>query len=338
MVLPPRCLQIPQRLKDELKFLFLAKHALGNGQPHHEDGTHATYHREMLDTLRGIGLTVIPAGSFDALYAPPSFDFLITLYNRAGFRGSEAFGPLLAEMHGLPYLGGSPMVRAISDDKHFMKRVARGLGVLTPDWQYFPIGCVGRSPPAFDWQALIVKPNASSASWGIEVVTRWDDAQRHVQFLHQQGHDVIVEAYIDGDDLAAPVVGSISPWYLPVIRYRGDDGPIRTYAQKRDLVPSQTEHEMLTDAALANQVQQASEVIVNELWPFDHGRLEFRCERGTGRLMFIEVNLNCNLWSRKTISSVARQIGVSHSELIETILCHSLQRQGFAALAAEMAA
>ncbi len=42
----------------------------------------------------------------------------------------------------------------------------------------------------------------------------------------------------------------------------------------------------------------------------------------------MEVNLSCNLWSKKTISRSARSLGYSHAQLVECILAHSLERQG----------
>jgi len=45
-------------------------------------------------------------------------------------------------------------------------------------------------------------------------------------------------------------------------------------------------------------------------------------------VQFMEVNLSCNLWSKKTISRSAASIGVDHQTLVETIIGHSLERQG----------
>ena len=47
---------IPAADKDRLRVLFLAKHATAGGQLHGEDGNHAVYHHEVLDTLRAIGV------------------------------------------------------------------------------------------------------------------------------------------------------------------------------------------------------------------------------------------------------------------------------------------
>jgi D-alanine-D-alanine ligase len=57
----PNVLRLSSDEKARLRILFLAKHALGGGRLDSVDGSHALYHHEMLETLRTIGLTVIPA-------------------------------------------------------------------------------------------------------------------------------------------------------------------------------------------------------------------------------------------------------------------------------------
>lgn len=321
-----RQLSIPQSVKDNCQFLFLAKHALSDGNPDPEDGTHATYHRELLDTLQEIGLKVRSANSFEVLFSGTDADFVISFLNRAGFHNSEMLAPLLSLYHNMPFLGGSPIVRGVSDDKHLMKRIAQALGVHTPRWQYLPRGGLAREPDAFEAESYIVKPNASSASWGIEVTATWQEAMEHARRLHAGGHDAIVESRIKGFDLAVPVIGAVSPWFLPVVRYQFD-GSFRNYEQKRNLVESREGHSILEPSPLTREVLHLAQLLLEELWPFDHGRFEFRVDARSGRIYFIEVNLNCNLSSWKTIALAARHEGLTHRELVETIICHSLHRQ-----------
>lgn len=326
----PKVLQIPQVYKDTLRFLFLAKHALSHGLPDPEDGNHAVYHHDILQKLRRIGLRVTPANTFEALYGKPDFNFLITLFNRAGFRNSEMFAPLFGEYHRIPYLGGSPIVRGVSDDKHVTKRIVQALAIDTPPWKYYPIGGLDNSAPGFEYDSLIVKPNASSGSWGVRQVSGWAEAARHVAELQGQGHDVIVEPCIGGTDFAVPVIGSGDPWVLPIIRYQYAEGNMRTYEQKRGLLHSHTPTECvaLRDKHLEQRFYPLCRRIINEFWPFDHARIEFRVDNRTGKANFIEINLNCNLAADKAIAVSAASLGVSHEELIETVICHSLLRQG----------
>lgn len=43
---------------------------------------------------------------------------------------------------------------------------------------------------------------------------------------------------------------------------------------------------------------------------------------------FIEINLNCNLWSEKVMAKAAAEVGFSHGQLLETILAESYTRNG----------
>jgi D-alanine-D-alanine ligase len=316
--------------KDRLVILFLAKHALSGGVPDAQDGTHAVYHHELLETLRMAGLFVSAANGYDRIWERPDADFVVPLLNRGGFLNSEMLAPLILTRHGLPFLGAAPILRGLSDDKHLMKSTARLRGVKVTDWAIVRRGQGPIEAPAFAWERLVVKPNASSASWGVKVLDKWSDAKAHAQSLLASGHDVILEPYAPLIDIALPVVGAVGPWLLPPMGYFPEiPGMPRSYAEKRGLVETGEDPlEIIDDPALAERLNQAVRALLPELWPFDYGRFEFRYDPATDDICFMEVNLSCNLWSKKTISRSARTLGVGHARLVETILAHSLLRQG----------
>jgi D-alanine-D-alanine ligase len=315
--------------KDRLVILFLAKHALSGGVPHPQDGTHAVYHHEMLTTLRTAGLFVAAADSYESLWERPQADFVVPLLNRGGFLNSEMLAPLLLTRHGLPFLGAAPILRGLSDDKHLMKTAARLRGVPVTDWAIVRRGQGPVEAPAFAWERLVVKPNASSASWGVRILDDWTEAKAHAEHILASGHDVILEPYAPLIDIAVPVVGADGPWLLPAMAYRPEmPGLPRSYEEKRGLVETGDDPlEPVDDAELAGRLHAATRLLLPELWPFDYGRFEYRYDPATGDLRFMEVNLSCNLWSKKTISRSARTLGINHARLVETILAHSLMRQ-----------
>ncbi|MNC94786.1 hypothetical protein D3C83_117350 [compost metagenome] len=51
----------------------------------------------------------------------------------------------------------------------------------------------------------------------------------------------------------------------------------------------------------------------------------------SGEVSFLEVNLNCNLWSEKVFGRSAVLAGMTQEQLIETILADSLRRNGLMA-------
>jgi D-alanine-D-alanine ligase len=325
---PIRKLAIPARYRDTLKLLFIAKHALGDGSRDSIDGDHAVYHREVRDVLEAMGLNVAAANSPEILFTKPDVDFVFSLLNRGGYLNSELMMPLLCTRLGIPYLGASPIVRGLSDDKHLMKMAARARGVPTADSAIFrrfaPID------PISAWSAdrYVVKPNASSASWGVSVEADWTSVKNAVAALHGEGHDALVEPFLSGIDVELPVIGGRKAQFLPLMRFDHDTEVLRTYAEKRGFEASEAKLVQETDVAVIASVQDLTARLLPELWPFDYARFEFRLNPATGEIHFLEVNLQCNIWSQRVIGRSAAIAGWTYPELLETILAGSMARQG----------
>lgn len=323
--------KIPEADKARLKVLFLAKHALAGGKNHHEDGNHAVYHHEVLQTLRNVGLNVSPDNDFTALFDHAGYDFAFSLLNRAGYPMSEMLGPLLAKRIGLPCLGASPILRGLGDDKHLMKTVAAARGVPVAPWIIARVGGMEPREPDFAYERLVVKPNASSASWGISMPSTWSQAREDIAKLHAEGQDVIVERYEGSYDVVVPVLGGDEPILLSTMRFEmpDDEGNFRSYEEKRGLGDEVKEKLVaMRKPAMTRKIREQVRAMLPELWPFDYGRFEFRYTPESGELVFMEVNLSCNLWSKKTVSGAARLAGLTHEELIEHITAVSMERQG----------
>lgn len=322
---------LPLEAKRALRIMLIAKHAKGRGELHPEDGTHAVYHCEMRETLEDIGVNLVVADEYQVLFERPNVDFVFPLLNRAGFLNSEMLVPLLCNRLGLPYLGATPILRGLSDDKHLTKRAAVARGVSTAPWAIYRRGAPldeTRLPPG---DHFVIKPNASSASWGVGDAFDWNGVREAVERLQDEGHDVIVEPFIQGHDIEVSAITlDGEPFVLPTqIVEQINPAQLRTYQEKRNLTSGQAyEIRPLEEGVLRRVAEERARVMMREFMPFDYGRFEFRLDVATGQVQFLEVNLNCNLWSKKTISMAAQQMGWSHAQLIETILAESLDRQG----------
>lgn len=324
-------LVIDAETKERVKILFLAKNALWDGQGSAEDGNHATYHVEMRETLKGLGLNLQVTDNFDLLYSKPDVDFVFPLLNRAGFYNSEMLCPLLCERAGIPYLGASPILRGLSDDKHLAKRAAVAAGVPTAPWACFRRGAPIdlEKVPAGD--RYVIKPNNSSASWGVSDANDLPGVKECVEAIHALGHDAIVEPFIDGSDVEVPVVTMGDPVILPMMIFRqADPSHLRTYQEKRDLVDRSQKYSLdpFENEEMAARITEYTQKLWGEYRPFDYARFEFRVNEDTGEVTFLELNLNCNLWSEKVFGRAAALYGWTQSQLIETIVADSLRRYG----------
>lgn len=328
--------KLPGRLRDTQRLMFIAKHAKWTGGLHPDDGNHAVYHRETREILEGLGIPLLVADDYAALFERPEADFVFPLLNRGGFFNSEILLPLLCNRLGLPYVGASPIVRGLSDDKHLTKLEAAARGVPTAAWVLFRRGApvdVARCPPAARW---VIKPNNSSASWGIRDAHSRSEVAQAIAEVHALDHDALVEPFIDGSDVEVPVITiDGEPAMLPMMIFeQADPAHLRTYQEKRDLVDRSAKYslKLFDDAAMREQLLRYTRQIADVFRPFDYGRFEFRVDFATGEIRLLEVNLNCNLWSEKVFGRAAVVAGFSQADLIETIVAESMIRQlvGFA--------
>jgi D-alanine-D-alanine ligase len=323
---------IPAEAKERLRILFIAKNALWDGGLHPEDGNHAVYHRELRQTLEAIGLQLSVSQSYEALFEKPDVDFVFPMLNRGGFLNSEMLLPLLCTRHGIPYLGASPILRGLSDDKHLTKLETRARDVPTAPWAIYRRGgnvTAEGCPPA---DRYVIKPNASSASWGVRDATDWEGVRAAVAAIHEEGHDAIVEPFLVGSDVEVPVINvNGRPRIMPMMLFeQADPAHLRTYYEKRDLVDRSDKYRLVPfdDEAMVARIRDMTERLIDVFHPFDYGRFEFRVDVATGTIHFLEVNLNCNLWSEKVFGRSAALVGFNQKELIETILAESLMRHG----------
>ena len=311
--------------------MFLAKNALWDGSGSAQDGNHARYHVEMREVLKSLGLNLTITNNFDLLYSKPDVDFVFPLLNRAGFFNSEMLCPLLCERAGIPYLGASPILRGLSDDKHLAKRAARDAGVPTAPWAIFRRGApmdLSLVPPS---ERYVVKSNNSSASWGVRDAAGLDEVRGAVAEVHALGQDAIVEPFVDGSDVEVPVITLEEPHIMPMMIFRqADPSHLRTYEEKRDLVDRSQKYSLdpFTNDRFAATIADYTQRLWGEYRPFDYGRFEFRVNEETGEVIFLELNLNCNLWSEKVFGRSAVLQGWTQEQLIETIIASSLQRHG----------
>ncbi|HYZ48212.1 MAG TPA: phosphoribosylglycinamide synthetase, partial [Sphingomonas sp.] len=275
-------LTIPQEAKDRLRIMYIAKHAKWTGGLHPEDGNHALYHVEVRTILQQLGLDLVLADKYDALFENPGVDFVFPLLNRGGFLNSEMMLPLLCTRLGLPYLGATPILRGLSDDKHLSKLCAKARGIPTAPWKIFRRGAPVTEDGAPMAERMVIKPNASSASWGVMDAHDWAGVARAVAEIHDMGHDAIMEPFLNGSDVEVPVitVGGQSVVMPMMLFEQADPSHLRTYYEKRDLVERVQKYQLVDfeDAKLQPVIDDLTRKLIGEFFPFDYGRYEFRVD------------------------------------------------------------
>jgi D-alanine-D-alanine ligase len=264
---------------------------------------------------------------------PPDFVFNFAEGQGVG-RSREARVPALLEMLGIPYSGSDPLALAVTLDKDCAKRLVASAGVPVPLGIVVPAGeSLTREQLARCVFPAIVKPAWEGSSKGIRqrsVVDRADDLP---EMLTSLGRDyrqpILVEEYIEGDELTVGIVGNQPARLLGVMRVlprQAGERFIYSLDVKRDferLVRYECPANL--PAAVHERVQQAALAAYQVLGCRDLARVDFRLR--DGKAYFLEVNPLPGLNPQTSdLVILSRLAGWSHRQLVQAIFEAALNR------------
>src|SRR5258708_3419005 len=138
-------------------------------------------------------------------------------------RSREARVPAVLEMLGISYTGSDPLTLAVTLDKQCAKRLVRSAGVATPDWLIVD-GQIDDYRDRLMTLPLpvIVKPAFEGSSKGIHTANLIEDSNRLVETVEElveaYRQPVLVEEFIDGDELTVGIVGNEPRESLGIMR------------------------------------------------------------------------------------------------------------------------
>jgi D-alanine-D-alanine ligase len=312
------------------------------------------------DVLRGLGHDVQILGDgrelLERLLAePPDFVFNIAEGEGIG-RSREARAPAVLEMLGIPYSGSDPLTLAVTLDKDCAKRLVASAGIAVPrgrvmEGQRPGIGAqksevsgqksaVGGQRPEVRSQAalgltfpVIVKPAWEGSSKGIrshclvERVQQLGAVLESLQSDYQQ--PVLVEEYIQGDEITVGIVGNDSPHIIGMMRVlpsKPTEHFIYSVDVKRDFrreVRYESPPQLGRD--VIDSIAQSALEAYRVLGCRDVARVDFRVHEGVP--YFLEVNPLPGLNPDSSdLVILAGLCGWSYARLVKTIFESALNR------------
>jgi D-alanine-D-alanine ligase len=266
---------------------------------------------------------------------PP--DFVFNLAEGHGIsRSREARVPAVLDMLGIPYTGSDPLTLAVTLDKDCAKRLVHAAGVAVPGGFVVEDAVDPQSlilNPRFCFP-LIVKPAWEGSSKGIRhncLVNQTEDLTSAIAALQQDHHQpVLVEEFIDGDEITVGVIGNDPPQVLGIMRVTPRQPTPRfiySLEVKRDFL-RQVRYECPAQILPTSleAVRQAALTVYRVLGCQDVARIDFRLRDGIP--YFLEANPLPGL-NPETSDLViqARLCGWGYPKLIEAILQAATERQ-----------
>jgi D-alanine-D-alanine ligase len=253
---------------------------------------------------------------------------------RGNYRAREAQVPAVLEMLDIPYTGSDPQCLSICLDKPVTKKLVATEGINTPKW----LVVNGRAELAsVPWKQftfpVIIKPACEGSSKGIRLTSIARDicqAEGEIgRILEGYRQPVMVEEFIDGDEVTVGIIGNRPPLVLGMMRIVPKQ-PVTHFVYslevKRDYVnlvdyecPARLPRDVL------KRLEDSSLRAFKALGCRDFSRVDFRVARD-GTPCFLEINPLPGLGSYSDLVIMAQKLGWAHRRLINAVLEAALER------------
>lgn len=296
----------------------------------------------LADTVRSLGHEVDLLGDGEPmlrkLLAGSRPELVLNIAEGLGVsRTRESRVPGVLEMLGIPYTGSDGLALAATLDKECAKRLVYHAGIATPGWALVEEGdvrAVEGQLAQLQWP-LFVKPNYEGSSKGVlrsGIVhnrAELDAAIGRLAAAYRQ--PLLVEEFVEGDELTVGVVGNRPPKVLGIMRIlpkRPSDGPFIYGIEVKREWEQHLEYESPAKIpeSDAEAVRRATLACWRALGCRDVARFDFRLRGGVP--YFLEVNPLPGLSPFSgDLVFLARGIGIDHRELIRRILEAATERQ-----------
>jgi len=259
-----------------------------------------------------------------------------------GYRGDsrEAQVPALLEMLGIPYTGSKVLTLALTLDKAMTKRVLTYHGLPTPPFQEFTSADQPLDPRLAAHFPLFAKPNSEGTGMGIDdrsILRDESELRERVAYLLEAYHEpVLVEKYIEGNDITVGLVGNYPDLHLFPISmidnslYETTGLHVYGAELKIDLgdayqyqCPAQISDE------LAAELRRLTIESMRVTGTVDFARVDFRLDRNDGNRPYIlEINSLPGITPISDLTLMAQADGWSHARLVYSIFEAALRRHG----------
>jgi D-alanine-D-alanine ligase len=276
--------------------------------------------RRVAEALRDVGAEVeerdVDAQLLPALRTERPSCVLPLLHGETGEDG--ALREVL-EMLGVPYVGSVPAACRAAFDKPVAKEVVARSGLNTPRSVALPhetfrelgAAAVMEAIAASIGLPLIVKPAKSGSALGCSVVREAAELPGAMVNAFAYGDTALVEQFIEGSEVAVPVVDTGSgPQALPIVSIEPDGGVYDytaryTAGSTEFVVPAK-----LTDE-LAAECARVAVTAHEALGLRDLSRSDLMID-ADGKVWFLEVNVAPGLTETSTVPLSVQEIGRAH--------------------------
>lgn len=250
-----------------------------------------------------------------------------------GSRFREMMAAAICEAVGVTYTGSDPMAQALTANKHVAKLLAAAAGIATPAWTTV-------SEPEDAERAIsiaervIVKPMFEGSSIGVSGPYETTDGSvvmaAIARTIEQYRQPVLVEAFVAGYEVTAPVLGS-PPRVLPPVGLALDGSLMlgsRIYTADIKAHAAADAHwagDLPLTATTLEAIRRSTLTAHATFGCRDLSRCDFRVTPD-GTAYLIEVNATPQVAPSSSIVVSASRLGLSYGAFLDQVLASACRR------------
>ncbi|MGB7543181.1 MAG: D-alanine--D-alanine ligase, partial [Burkholderiales bacterium] len=219
------------------------------------------------------------------------------------------------ELLGIPYTGSGVLASALAMDKWRTKLVWQACGILTPRHELLVRTSDFNAVATRLGLPLMVKPASEGSSIGMSKVRKAGDLAEACALAANYDNVVIAEAFIDGIELTAGILGEAP---LPLIKL---ETPRDFYDYDAKYVSDDTRYVLPcglppdAERVIREEALRAFRTLGCSGW----GRVDLMLDR-SGKPYFLEVNTSPGMTDHSLVPMAARYAGISFEDLCVRIL------------------
>jgi D-alanine-D-alanine ligase len=219
------------------------------------------------------------------------------------------------EVLGIPYTGSGVLASALAMDKWRSKLILRQAGIPTADFEL--VKSINDLPAVAKRLGfpLFIKPSREGSSIGMAKVRNAEEMEQAWRNAREFDEDVLAEAWIDGPELTAAIVGD---QVLPLIRIEAPSG---FYDYEAKYVGDATRYHCPTGLGTETEQQvsqwakQTFEILGCRGW----GRVDFMLDRDNNPFV-LEANTIPGMTDHSLVPMAAKSAGMEFEQLTLRIL------------------
>jgi len=291
----------------------------------------------LTDSLQALGFEPILLGNPAKLVTQSQWmkeiDFILNLSVGFSSRNRLALAPSLYQLSGIPYSGGDPCAKLLSQNKPWFKAMLNKLGIPTPEWLL--LQTMNDIPDALKIGfPAMVKPAYEGSSIGIYEDSIASNPQQLARLcsriIDQLGMPVLVERFVTGREYKVGFIGNQvlkAACMLEDVCENGapmGDKFLHFDVKTKGLFKKKA---MNIEEKRFEKLYGDCRRVYDLFLPVDYGTFDIRVDEN-GRHYFVEFNADATLHPDRTLSQCCILNGISYTHMVQRILEASFERQG----------